>query len=316
MLPTRRLLTLLLICLAAASCRRPPPANPDDVVVIRVGESTVTAGELRAAMARRGGATPSVFLVETNLQALVGELVDAKLQLEAARAAGYFERLDVKQEIERMVTSRFREEQMEAAMATNPVTAAEVEAYYTNHLADYTIPEGLQLEVILIGTPAGLAPEKREEKRGLALGLLEQVRTNAEAFGSLAARHSEDGPTRYRGGRTGWLTRHEAQGRWGALIEGAFATKTGQLLPLADTPEGFFIARVADRRPATPIQFATVRANIERTIAEQKKNNFFNGIVEKTRYRFKPIIDWREVKRVSPPQDRATTGGPPGIPEE
>jgi parvulin-like peptidyl-prolyl isomerase len=95
--------------------------------------------------------------------------------------------------------------------------------------------------------------EKREAARARAETIRgEALQANDEKFKQLALQHSCDQSTRYIGGDTGWLNARTSENRWPAeVIAAASALKSpGDVAPVIETADNFFIIRLSERREA------------------------------------------------------------------
>jgi parvulin-like peptidyl-prolyl isomerase len=91
----------------------------------------------------------------------------------------------------------------------------------------------------------------------------------------LARRHSEDDNAE-GGGDLGWL----APGQAVAALEAAvFALEPGQLSDVVETPFGFHVVRVEERRDATPIPEAEVRDAIRAHLEGQRSDEALSARV-------------------------------------
>lgn len=135
---------------------------------------------------------------------------------------------------------------------------AELEAYFADHKADYSVEEQVKASHILVAT--------REE----AQEILDRLAAG-EDFAELAKARSKDPGSAARGGDLGWFGR-------GAMVpafeEAAFALGVGETSGIVETQFGFHIIRVTDRREPREPPFEEVaervRADAEKEIASQR----------------------------------------------
>jgi hypothetical protein len=97
---------------------------------------------------------------------------------------------------------------------------------------------------ILLRMPAEATPAQRDSVRQLAQSL-QQRAAGGEDFAALATQFSQDPGSAARGGDLGYFGR----GRMVAPFEeAAFATEPGQVSPVVESPFGYHVIRVEDRR--------------------------------------------------------------------
>ena len=95
-----------------------------------------------------------------------------------------------------------------------------------------------------------------------------------EHFGLLAQEHSDDQATRYQGGDAGFITRASSKVRWDHTVRDAvFALqRPGEISPVIRAPDGFYLLKLIERKPAQTAPLEQVRERIERQLlaSEQK----------------------------------------------
>lgn len=149
------------------------------------------------------------------------------------------------------------------------VGESEMKRYYQEHRDRFALPEEYTLSQILIqprspdGTAEALAKTRTvmaELKRG-------------EKFEDLALRYS-DGPNASRGGRLGLVR----QGELLPAIERAIASLVpGGISDIIETPEGFHIIRVDEKKPKQFRPFEEVKLEIQGLVFQQKSEDVFQS---------------------------------------
>lgn len=146
---------------------------------------------------------------------------------------------------------------------------SEMRRYFKEHENRFALPEEYTLSQILViprasETPADTHTRAQKVVDGLKAG---------EAFEELALKYS-DGVNAARGGRLGLVR----QGELHAPIEQALANlEAGETTGAIETPEGFHIIRVDDRRPRQFRPFEEVRTEIQSLVFAQKSEDFFQS---------------------------------------
>lgn len=138
------------------------------------------------------------------------------------------------------------------------LTDADLEKYFEDHKADYTVEEQVEASHILVAT--------REE----AQEILDQLAAG-EDFAELARARSQDTGSASQGGQLGWFGR-------GTMVppfeEAAFALGVGETSDIVETQFGFHIIRVTDRREAEEPTLAEVadrvRSDAEKAIVGER----------------------------------------------
>lgn len=154
----------------------------------------------------------------------------------------------------------------------------DVEAYYKEHIDQYTEPSGVKLSEIFIK----VGGRTREHAQALAWQLIGQLRAGAD-FATLAKQYS-DGPTAASGGELGWFNldpRPELGEAQRKAIEGK---QVGHITDPIELPDGFRIFRIDERRerkekPLTP----ELRREINMRIAGQRAQPAIQEYIKKLR---------------------------------
>jgi peptidyl-prolyl cis-trans isomerase C len=270
-------LAMLLTCVALGiSCRQadtpnPAPAAPlDSNVVAVVAGVEISAGALQTELRRQYRVVPEGGLTAEQKLAALDGLVRQEAIYAQARAKGFDQSPQMQARIKQLVVAQFKEREFKSE---NPaVSEREIEAFYQANGGRYAQPTAIRGAAIFLSMPAAATAEKQAEFRARAEAVLAEARGAADEtiFAQLVARHSEDQATRYRGGDLGWLTQGAA-GVEATLTEALFALKTpGEFAPLAQTPRGFYIAKLLERRDASRKSLAEVREAIRYQLAREK----------------------------------------------
>lgn len=163
------------------------------------------------------------------------------------------------------------------------VSGEAINQYYNEHKIDF---EEVRVRHILIAfqqkPPYATKPEKRPKgltrvkARRKAQALLVRARMG-ENFANLAKQNSDDPGSKDKGGEYDFFPRgYMVQ----SFEDAAFSLKPGQISGIVETPYGFHIIKVEQRRSPTPQTNPNVRERIIKTLAEQKIKDWYDEIVE------------------------------------
>lgn len=147
------------------------------------------------------------------------------------------------------------------------VPEEELKKYYTENEARYTVPEERRASHILLKAGKDMPAEERTKARAKADALLADLNKNPNAFAELARKNSQDPGSAEKGGDVDLFI---ARGDTDKPYEDAlFALKKpGELSPITETKEGFYILQLKAVRGGDKRSFESVRAEIEQ---ERKK---------------------------------------------
>jgi peptidyl-prolyl cis-trans isomerase C len=259
----------------------PPAAPAPDVIVARVGETTITARELDRRMKEMPrnvlesmGSTPA----EIRRAYLDQVLVPSALFAEEAKSKGFAQRRDVR---DRMLSvlrlALVRDLKKEAGV--NNVGEEDVRAFYEANAEKFSIPRQVGIYRIL------LASESE------ANALLKELGSTPDpkAWTDIAREKSLDKATRLRGGNLGIVQEDGTTGQGGekvdaALFAAADAVKDGEVVP-RPVKEGDKWAVVWKRQSAK----ASVRSleleadNIKASLADERLKKVTQALLTRLR---------------------------------
>ena len=254
---------------------------PTDVVVARVGDTTITARELDRRMKEMPrnvletmGSTPA----EIRRAYLDQVLVPAALFAEEAKAKGLSERRDVRDRVLsvlRLVLVR----DLKKEAGADKVADEDVRAFYQANADKFSVPKRLAIYRILLGSEAE------------ANALLKELggAPDPKSWNDIARDKSLDKATRLRGGNLGLVAEDGTTGQAGekvdlAVYAAADAVKDGELVP-RPVKEGDKWGVVWKRQSAK----ASVRSleleaeNIKASLADERLKKVTQDLVTRLR---------------------------------
>ncbi len=138
-----------------------------------------------------------------------------------------------------------------------PLTRAEVESWYREHISDYSAGEEVHARHILIA-PKDNSPEAVEAAHQRALALLARIRAG-EDFASLAKQYTDDVATRESGGDLGTFGRGVMLD---AFEQAAFAMKPGDVSEPVRTEVGWHIIQCLEHLPPVSEPLSHIYVNV------------------------------------------------------
>lgn len=243
----------------------------DRQVLARVGDREITLAAFERELTRRARTHPQLYASEAQHRKLLEEMIQFEVLLASAKAAGYDRDPQIQSQINQFIVTRFQEDRLSKAGAVAP-TEEELRAFYANHPGQFSVPPAVRAAVIQFKISPKAAAEKRDELRAKAEAIWTAAHTaGAAEFGRLAQQHSDDQSTRYHHGEAGWLSLEQLSERWNSSVSNAvFAlTEPGQTAPLVESPDGFYIVRLLEKRPSGVRPFEEVRDAIAYAVTQQ-----------------------------------------------
>lgn len=259
-------LGLIVLCLT--SCRQssmPSETGLGPNVVAVVAGRPVTRAALESELSRRGpGATR---------EAVLSDLIRYEATLAKLKTAGFDHDRAVVDAVEHMLVARYEERELAAAEAP-VVTDEEIRAAYLVNANRYATPAEVRGSMLFLKSSSKATQERRLETKKRA----NQLRADAIAgdrttFERLVLEHSEDQATRYRSGDMGWVSaRQDTPGLDSSVLKALWTIpKPGEFAPVVETPDGFFIVRLNEIKPATTKPLADVREALRYQLRQAKR---------------------------------------------
>jgi hypothetical protein len=243
-----------------------PSSTRDEGVPLRFGSLAVTGSDIDHYLAEN----PNISR-ETALKALEER---ARL-VQAALDAGMDEDPLARAEISRILISRLRETRLDPqlrSIASQPIPESRLREIYESRKDRFQSAEKRQVALLWLNpgdNPERIAQytDKLKQARDWLLSNNELLRNPGEGFSVLSVDHSEHASSRFKHGILGWLEHEGAQDSVAAAAARiAFSLeKPGDVSEVVALPEGLFLVRFMDAKPASVRPFESVSAELEQS---------------------------------------------------
>lgn len=234
-------------------------AQMPKVVMARVGEAEITVEDFMRYLTTNPGKVRQATSWEGKAQ-LLRTAIENRLLIAAMIQEGLIEG-DIKPE-------KLAPAMAELAQRHFPLPPAppedQLNAFYEANVEDFGIPAAVRLSQILINVPAGAGQEEKEAARARAQQALERLKAG-EDFGQVAVEVSDRSDLRGRRGDIGFVT-PRGHAWLGQAITGL---EVGQFTEVIESPSGFDILLLTDRREAVLTPFAQVRDVVAKRMQEE-----------------------------------------------
>lgn len=265
-------LSVMAVGLVLCACTRSPRSQalaPN--VIAMVGDREITAQRFNAYLLTHGA--PNADAAER--QRCLTEMIRAEAATLKARAAGYETRPEIKAELERLATLRFKEDELAKRKPVEP-GEEEIGAYYRTNTARFSTPERVRAALIFIGLPSNASSDMLIQARARAERIRAEVlkRPAMElGFGNLAQEYSEDQATRYRGGDLGFMTISELEARLGPELARVCSSlvEPGSVSAPLEGPGGLYLLRCIARQRSTCRPLSQVHAGVAYLLNREKE---------------------------------------------
>lgn len=288
---------VLAIAIATGTASAAPAPVVVDRVVAVVNDEIITMSDLQREMQKRTDITDQKLMLE--------EMIDRKLQMDAARRngmavgdkeldeaiadimarnkmdAGQFERALAKEGLtpeqyraefrEQMTMSRLFNKFVRAGIS---VDSTELRTYYEKNTNLYSLPEEVKVRHLVVPVKEKASPAEVADARERAESLMARIR-KGEDFIRLIRSHSGS-PSAAQEGDLGFLPRGQAIPEIDAATKDL---KPGEYAGPVRIEDGFHILRVEEiRTPVLP--FEKVKDEIQKVLFEQKLENTYRSFLQ------------------------------------
>lgn len=156
------------------------------------------------------------------------------------------------------------------------ISDKEMEAYYNNHKDQFNVEE-VKASQILISTldkdNKEVSKEEKEKLKEKAQSVLDKIKNN-EDFANLAKEYSDDKNSGKDGGDLGYFAKSDKNVEFTKAV---FKLDTNQVSNLIETPYGYHIVKVTDKRPVTK-SFEDSKDDIKAKILNEKYTKHIDSL--------------------------------------
>jgi peptidyl-prolyl cis-trans isomerase C len=171
-----------------------------------------------------------------------------------------------------LLIARMLEQEIASQLQVKP---SEVSEFYEKNPDKFKQPESVHASHVLIAVPQGADEATRKAARAKAEEVLEKARAGTD-FATLARTYSNDA-SKQHGGDLGFFPRGQMVP---AFETAAFALQPGQISDIVETPFGYHVIKVIEKRPAQTVPFGQVSARIEQYLQQEKREQKTKAFVE------------------------------------
>jgi hypothetical protein len=270
-------------------------------------------------MVSRGGGSIGVFAAPERRRALLDEMIRFQVLLASAKQAGYERDPEVQSETEHLVAGKFRAERIDSQLADVRVGEDEIEHYFHEHVAEFTVPEAAHAAVLYFAWTSTTPEERRQDITRRAEAVRAEALTQSErTFGALAVR-SDDQATRYIGGDIGWVPLGQKDSRWEpAVLDTIFAlAKAGELAPPLTTSSGTYLIKLIEEKKQTQTRpLDEVRADILHQLVNQKRQQLTEQLYAEAQQRLHVEVNEARLRAIEVPREAVAQKDdkPPALP--
>ena len=270
------------------------------LVVAKIGDGAITLGDVeRQLMAQPAFARARYSAFDKKVEFL-NNLVQFELLARESKAKGYDTDPDVVLAMKRAMIQKFTQNDLQKLVTVSKIEDAEIQRYYENNKTLFQKPEQVRASHILFKT-------KEEAEKSLAeiqAAVAADVARARIIFAEFARRVSKDDESAQRNGDLDFFSKDGYGDEPGAHVPApvaaaAFAlTKTNEVSPVVEAPDGFHLVQLPGRRPAVNRSLDEARRQITNTLLREKKDQARDAFIKGLREKAHVTIDEEQLKKI------------------
>ena len=252
---------------------RPVPPDQRDRDVPGMLDDLISIRLLKQEVARRQLTVTDAEMAEA-IRQVRGQLNDAAFKQALASQNMTLEKFRDETRTQVLV-SKVLEQEVGSKIAITPARSA---ASTRRTRTRFKQPETVHASHVLITVPEAADRATKAAARAKAESVLKQARAGAD-FAKLARTYSDDA-SKQRGGDLGFFPKGQMVPAFEAA---AFALGPNQISDLVESPFGFHVIKVIEKRPAQTVPFAEVAPRIEQFLKQEQQQEKTKAFVAQLR---------------------------------
>jgi len=254
-------------------------AFAQDDVLAKFGSKTITVSDYNKIIGYLD--TEKQKVIEKNPQLkenVLRQLVQSMVISELARKAGFDKRPEVQEQLEFFKNNFLANEFLRKEVAAKvTVSEDDVKSYYDTHQDEFKTPEMVKARHILIKVDKSASEEDKKQAQKKAEDILSKIKAG-EDFAKLASEFSDDPGSKSKGGDLDFF----ARGRMVKPFEdAAFALKPGEVSGIVESPFGYHIIKVEERKEAGVEPYDTAKDKIKQKLVQERAKSTVTEFIEK-----------------------------------
>lgn len=251
----------------------------DDAVPAKIGDKQLTEADFTRILSYYDPEKQKI--IEQNPQAkatVLKRIIQSMVISKIAKDEGFGSRADIKEQIELLTDDFLATEYIKRKIIANiNVTEDDTKIFYKAHMEDFMTPEMVKARHILIKVEKSASDEDKKKAKEKAEEILRRIKAG-EDFAKLASEFSDDPGSKKKGGGLGSFTK-------GRMVPGfekvAFSLKPGEISDVFETPFGFHIVKVEERKEAEIEPFDKVKDKAKEMLVGELRKARIEEFIEK-----------------------------------
>lgn len=244
-------------------------------VIAKIGNKKITVSDLNRVISYYDSERQKAIEKHPQLkEQVLRQMVHGIVVSERAKKEGFDKRPDVKENLEFFLNNVLAYEYLQKEVAGKvTVSEDEMKTYYETNQDEFMTPEAVRARHILIRADRTASEEDKKK----AEDILKRIKAG-EDFAKLASDLSDDPGSKPRGGDLGFFQR-------GRMVkpfeEAAFALKPGEVSGIVESPFGYHIIKVEEKKESALEPYDQVKENIHQKLLQDKRKSKVDEFIEK-----------------------------------
>jgi peptidyl-prolyl cis-trans isomerase C len=221
---------------------------------------------------------------------VLNDLVTEELLYQKALAEGY----DKDPKVKKVMVNALIRKEIYDSIKNSDFSDAELEAYYNEHIEEFTVPAKVQIYSILVKVTDDRPDAEAQAK---AERLYSQIRKDTSKFRDIAKEESES-PYKRRGGDVGFVPKTGKPGLDQELVDKAFEMNVETLSKPFKTTSGWNVIYVPAKREAKDRSFSQMKGSVLRKVKNERVKEMYDTYTSGLRQGVNVSIDDAKLKSV------------------
>ncbi len=221
---------------------------------------------------------------------VLDDLVTEELLYQKALKEGY----DKDPKVKKVMVNALIRNEIYDSIKNSDFSDAELEAYYNEHIEEFTVPAKVQIYSILIKVTDDRSDE---EAQAMADRLYIEIRKDPSKFRDIAKEASES-PYKRRGGDVGFVPKSGKPGLDQEIVDKAFEMNVETLAKPFKTKSGWNIIYVPAKREAKDRSFTQMKGSVLRKIKNDRVKEMYDTYTNGLRQGVEISIDDAKLQSV------------------
>jgi len=245
---------------------KPVAVQVNGDVVATVNGAPIGSEDFAMLAARKSPGKGSELSLEERKEVL-DDLVTEELLYQKALAEGY----DKDPKVKKVMVNALIRKEIYDSIKNSDFSDAELEAYYNEHISEFTVPAKVQIYSILVKVTEDRPDAEAQAK---AERLYSQIRKDPSKFRDIAKEESES-PYKRRGGDVGFVPQTGKPGLDQEIVDKAFGMNVETLSKPFKTNSGWNVIYVPAKREAKDRSFTQMKGSVLRKIKNERVKEMY-----------------------------------------